>query len=58
MFFNRVNGKCQLNENTIVVNVGRIPTIDEDALINCLREKLIAGARPPLTPACRPVAAP
>ena len=33
-----------LNENTIVVNVGRSPAIDEDALLNCLREKLIAGA--------------
>jgi glyoxylate/hydroxypyruvate reductase A len=33
-----------LNENAIVVNVGRSPTIDEDALINCLKEKRIAGA--------------
>jgi len=33
-----------LNENAIVVNVGRSPTIDEDALINCLKAKRIAGA--------------
>ena len=33
-----------LNENAIIVNVGRSPTIDEDALINCLKEKKIAGA--------------
>jgi glyoxylate/hydroxypyruvate reductase len=33
-----------LNENAIIVNAGRSSTIDEDALINCLREKRIAGA--------------
>ncbi len=33
-----------LNENAIIVNVGRSPAIDEDALINYLKEKRIAGA--------------
>jgi len=33
-----------LNENAIIVNAGRSSTIDENALINCLREKRIAGA--------------